>query len=144
MGRFIEMIDGRNQAVVKYFNVGASQTIKEGDALQIDAATGKVVAAVGGSTTLIGVANKDITTGGTVSAKDNIGVTLFKNSVFRFPFTGTTKTTLEEADLYTKKFDLGGKNSINLDDTTGGMCQVIAYDNTNKTADVVISAGLVF
>ncbi len=144
MARFIEMIDGRNQAVVKYFNVGANQTIKEGDALQIDSATGKVVVAVGGSTTLIGVANKDITTGASPTTKDNIGVTLFKNSVFRFPFTGTTKTTLAEADLYTKKFDLGDKNSINLDDTTGGMCQVIAYDNTKKTADVVISTGLVF
>lgn len=144
MARFIEMIDGRNQAVVKYFNVGANQTIKEGDALQIDAATGKVVAAVAASTTLIGTANKDITTGGTVTAKDNIGVTLFKNSVFRFPYSGTTKTTLAETDLYTVKFDLANKNSINLDDTTGGMCQVIAYDNAKKTADVVISTGLVF
>lgn len=144
MARFIEMIDGRNQAVVKYFNVGASQTIKEGDALQIDAATGKVVVAVAASTTLIGVANKDITTGSTVTSKDNIGVTLFKNSVFRFPYSGTTKTTLAETDLYTVKFDLANKNSINLDDTTGGMCQVIAYDNAKKTADVVISTGLVF
>lgn len=144
MARFIEMIDGRNQAVVKYFNVGANQTIKEGDALQIDAATGKVVVAVAASTTLIGTANKDITTGATVTAKDNIGVTLFKNSVFRFSYVGTTKTTLDEVDLYTKKFDLSDKRTINLDDTTGGMCQVIAYDNTNKTADVVISTGLVF
>jgi len=144
MARFIETIDGRNQAVVKNFNVGASQTIKEGDALQVNAATGKVVVATAASTTLIGVANRDITTGATVTAKDNIGVTLFKNSVFRFPFTGTTKTSLAETDLYTVKFDLGSKNSINLDDTTDGMCQVIAYDNAKKTADVVISTGLVF
>ncbi|MNH83817.1 hypothetical protein D3C73_362210 [compost metagenome] len=144
MARFIEMIDGRNQAVVKYFNVGASQTIKAGDAVQIDGTTGKLIAAVAGSTTLIGVANRDITTGGTVTSKDNIGVTLFKNSVFRFGYTGTTKTSLSEADLYTVKFDLGNKTTINLDDTTGGMCQVIAYDNTKKTADVVISTGLVF
>lgn len=144
MARFIEMIDGRNQAVVKYFNVGSSQTIKAGDALQIDPTSRKVVAAVAGSTTLIGTANKDITTGGTVTNKDNIGVTLFKNSVFRFPYVGTTKTTLAEADLYNTKFDLNDSKSINLDDTTGGMCQVIAYDNTKKTADVVISTGLVF
>lgn len=145
MARYIETIDGRNQAVVKNFNVDASQTIKEGDLVQVNATTGKIVVAAAASTTLLGIANKDITTGASVTAKDNIGVTLLKNSVIRIPFTGTTKTTLAEADLYTVKFDLGGKNSINLDDTTGGMAQVIAYDNTKKTADVVIAAAaLVF
>lgn len=139
MARFIEMIDGRNQAVVKNFNVGASQTINEGDIVQIDATTRKLVVGVAASTTLVGIANRSITTGASPTAKDNIGVTLFKNAVVRVPYVGTTKTTLAETDLYTTKFDLNDKTSINLDDTTGGMCQVIAYNNTAKTADVVIS-----
>lgn len=139
MARFIETIDGRNQAVVKNFNVGASQTINEGDLVQIDATSRKIVAAVAASTTLVGIANRSITTGASVTSKDNIGVTLLKSVVVRVSYVGTTKTTLAETDLYTTKFDLNDKNSINLDDTTGGMCQVIAYDNTQKTADVVIS-----
>lgn len=140
MARFIETIDGRNQAVVKNFNVGASQTINEGDLVQIDSTTRKLVVAVAASTTIVGIANRSITTGSTVTAKDNIGVTLLKNAVIRIPYVGTTKSTLAETDLYTTKFDLSDKTSINLDDTTGGMCQVLAYDNTKKTADVVISA----
>lgn len=139
MARFIEMIDGRNQAVVKYFNVGASQTINEGDLVQIDATSRKIVAGVAASTTLVGIANRSITTGASPTAKDNIGVTLLKNAVVRLSYVGTTKTTLAEADLYSTKFDLSDKVSINLDDTTGGMCQVLAYDNTKKTADVLVT-----
>lgn len=140
MARFIEMIDGRNQAVVKYFNVGANQNIKEGDAVQIDSATGKLVAAVAASTSLVGVANRSITTGGTVSAKDNIGVTLFKNSAFRFAYTGADPT---EVDLYTAKVDLDDVLTIDMDATTGNFV-VIAYDTKNKTVDVVATSGLIY
>lgn len=142
MARFIEMIDGRNQAVIKNFNVDANQTIVEGDPVEINGTTGKLRAAATGSTTLVGTANRNITTTGTVTARNNIGATLFKNSVFRFPYVGTTKTSLTEADLYTKKFDLSNK-SINLDTATGGQFIVIAYDNTAKTVDVVATSGLI-
>ncbi|MNT26768.1 hypothetical protein D3C72_1623620 [compost metagenome] len=140
MARYVETIDGRNQAVTKFINIDANQTIKTGDLIQINGATGKGVVAVAASTTLIGIAQKDITTGATVTSKDNIPVTLLKSAVVRIDYTGTTKSSLAETDLYTVKFDLGSKNTVNLDDTTGGMCQVIAYDNTKKTADVVFTA----
>lgn len=142
MARFIEMIDGRNQAVVKNFNVDANQTILEGDPVEINATTGKLRAATTASTTLVGAANRAVTTGATVTAANNIGVTFFKNSVHRFPYIGTTKTSLTEADLYTKKFDLSNK-AINLDTATGGQFVAIAYNNTNKTVDVVATSGLI-
>lgn len=143
MARFIEQVDGRNQAVVINFNVDANQTISEGDPVEVNATTGKIRAASTGSTTLVGAANRAITTGATVTAANNIGVTLFKNAVHRFPYVGTTKTSLTEADLYTKKFDLSSK-SINLDTATGGQFIVKAYNNTNKTVDVVATSGLIF
>jgi len=74
-----------------------------------------------------------------VAGVDWIPVTLARDAVIRINFAGTTKTTLAQADLYKTKFDLSDQVTINLDDTTGGMCMVIGYDNTKQTADVVIS-----
>lgn len=143
--RYIKHIDGRNQPVVEYFNVAASQTINAGDLVQVNATSRKIEAAVAASTTLIGVAHKSITTGASVTSSDNIPVVLLKNAVFRTTYVGTTKTTLVETDLYTTKFDLSDKTAINLDDTLGGMASVLNYDNTKKTADVVFAtANLAF
>lgn len=140
MARYVRHIDGRNEPVIEYVNIAANQTIKVGDLIQINATSKKGEAAVAASTTLVGIAQKDITTGASVGAADRIPVTLLKNAVIRIDYIGTTKTTLAETDLYLTKFDLNDKKSVNLDDVTGGMVQVLEYNNTAKRLDCVFSA----
>jgi hypothetical protein len=133
------LFTGNNNPDVDYFNVAASQTIVTGDFVQINATTGLLEAAVAASTTIIGIANADITTGGSVTAADNIPVVLAKNAVIRMNFTDAgTKKTFLQADLYTKAYDLSNKTTVNPDDTTGGMMQIVAFDNTKLTVDVVV------
>ena len=43
---------------------------------------------------------------------------------------GTGKTSLTDADI-SKTFDFYGYNSIDLDDTTGGVAMCVDYDNDN-------------
>lgn len=139
MPRYVRNIDGHNQPVTISVNIDINQTIVIGDLILIDATTRKGQVGVAASATLIGIANAAITTGGTVTTADNIPVILLDSAIFRIDYIGTTKTSLVEADLYSTLFDLANKTSIDLDDTTGGMCRVVGYDNTNKTADVVFA-----
>lgn len=132
---------GNNNPDVEYFNVAASQTIAVGDLVQINSTTGLLEVAVAASTTIVGLSNEAITTGATVAATDNIPVVLAKNAIIRINFTTAgTKKTLLQADLFSKSFDLSNKTTINPDDVTGGMCQVVGFNNANATADVVILA----
>jgi hypothetical protein len=55
-------------------------------------------------------------------------------------YTGSSKTSLADTDLVTTLFDIDNGTTIDLDDTTGGMCSVVAYDNDNDTADVIFAA----
>lgn len=138
MARFLKSAYmGENEPTTVYVNIGANQTVAIGDLIQIDATTRKGVVGVAASTTLIGIAEKAITTGATVTSADNIPATLIRDAVFRIDYVGATKTTLAETDLYSTSFDLSDKKTMNLDDTTGGMLKVLAFDNTKKTADVV-------
>ncbi len=119
--------------------VADSQTIVAGDLVQINGTSRKVEAAVAASTTIIGIANKSITTT-TATAADIISVTLARGQVVRLAYaTGGTKTSFAQTDLYTTAFDLSNKTTVNPDDTTGGMCMIQAYDNTNHTVDVIIA-----
>lgn len=120
--------------------VADNQTINVGDLLQINTSTRKVEVAVAASTSLLGIANKAITTT-TATAADVVDVTLIRHQVVRLPFaTGGTKTTFTQADLYLTAFDLSNKTTLNPDDTTGGMCYVQAYNNTQATVDVIFAA----
>lgn len=117
--------------------VADSQTIVAGDLVQINGTSHKVEAAAAASTTIIGIANGDITTT-TATASDTLSVTLVRNQVVRIAYTtGGTKTSFSQTDLYTTAFDLSDKTTVNPDDTTGGMCYVQAYDNTQHTVDVI-------
>jgi hypothetical protein len=142
MARFIRSIIGYNDPVLIPWRVAINQTIKAGDLVQINATSRWLEAAVAASTTLVGIAQQSITTGGTVTVKDTITVLPLTDVVIRIPYVGTTKTSLADTDLVTTLFDLSapgaGETTINLDDTTGGMCSVVDYDNTKKFADVII------
>lgn len=138
MAEMLKGYSAQSQVNAIKVNVAASQTIKQGDLVQINATSRKAEAAVAASATLLGIAEHDITTTGTVTDADNLLVTPLRDRVIRIAYVGTTKTTLVETDLYATKFDLSDKKTLNLDDTTGGMLLVLAYNNTKKTADVVV------
>jgi hypothetical protein len=46
-------------------------------------------------------------------------------------YTGSSKTSLTDADLQ-KVFDISSDVLVNLDDTTGGCCRCVGYDNANS------------
>lgn len=130
-----------NVPTVVHLKVGANQTIKIGDLVQIDGTSRKLVAAVAASTTIAGIAQEDIVTSGTVDDTHEIPIVLVRNQVVRVPFsTAGTKKTFADTDKYTTAYDLGNKNSVNPDDTTGGMCFVQDYNNNDATVDVIFSA----
>ncbi|WP_199614648.1 hypothetical protein [Paenibacillus alkalitolerans] len=137
MARYIKSLSGYNQPITMKVLVAASQTIEEGDLLQV--ASGRASTAVAASTTIIGIALEAVTTGASVDDDDTVLVQLIADAVIRIDYTGTTKTSLANADLYGTAFDLSDEKTINLDDTTGGMCFVVGFDNTEDTADVVIN-----
>lgn len=140
MSRYIRSISGYNDPVNVNWRVDVSQTIAEGDIVQIDATSRYLEAAAPASTTLVGIAMQSITTGATVTADDSIDVIPLTGIVVRMAYTGVTKTSLADTDLLTTLFDIDNGKTIDLDDTTGGMCSVVDYDNTNDTADVIFAA----
>lgn len=140
MARYLKSISGYNDPVDVEWRVAASQTINVGDLVQLNTTSRMLEVAVAASTTLAGIAQESIVTGATVTSGDKINITPLTGLVARIAFVGTTKTTLATTDMATTLFDLSSKVAMNLDDVTGGMCSVVGYNNTNKTADVVFAA----
>lgn len=144
MFEFQKMIDGKSNPTIMDWPVAANQTITRGALLQLTGGLAAVASA--GSTSILGVAQAPKTTGASVTNADTVPVLIARNAVFKVGYTGSTKTSLSSADNGTA-FDINADaKSINLDDTTGGMCKLFAtFDNTAKTAHVVISsAALVY
>lgn len=139
MARFVKSIIGYNDPIAVEWRVKASVTINEGDLVELDGTTRYLQPAVAASTNLVGIAQQTITTGASVTPDDKISVLPLTDVVIRIEYAGTTKTSLADTDLVTTLFDLTDASTMNLDDTTGGMCSVVAYDNTRKTADVIIA-----
>ena len=142
MARFIRSIIGYNDPIAVSWRVAINQTIKSGDLVEINGTSRWLQAASAASTTLVGIAQQSITTGGTVTVDDAITILPLTDVVIRLPYVGTTKTSLADTDLVTTLFDLSapgaGETTMNLDDTTGGVCSVVGYNNTKKYADVII------
>lgn len=138
MARFLKsLLTGGNTPVTEWINIDVSQTIEVGDLIQIDSTSRLGEVATAASTTLFGIAEKAITTGASVVAGvDRIPVTLLKGALIRID---TTDGDLAVAGMYTTLYDLGTKKTLKVDDTTNGMLQVFAYDNTANTADVVVA-----
>lgn len=139
MSRYIRSISGYNDPVNVNWRVDVSQTIAEGDIVQIDATSRYLEAAEPASTTLVGIAMQSITTGVSVTEADSIDVIPLTGIVVRMAYTGSSKTSIVDTDLLTTLFDIDNGTTIDLDDTTGGMCSVVDYDNTNDTADVIFA-----
>ena|SRR3990167_1581998 len=139
MARYIRTISGYNEPVNVRWRVDVSQTITEGDLVQIDATSRWLEAAAPASTTLVGIAMQSITTGVSVTVADSIDVLPLTGVVIRLDYVGSSKTSIVDTDLLTTLFDIDNGTEMDLDDTTDGMCSVVDYDNTNDTADVIIA-----
>jgi len=139
MARYIRTISGYNEPVNVKWRVDVSQTITEGDLVQIDGTSRWLEAAAPASTTLVGIAQQSITTGASVTVADSIDVLPLTGVVIRLDYVGSSKTSIVDTDLLTTLFDIDNGTEMDLDDTTGGMCSVVDYDNTNDTADVIIA-----
>jgi hypothetical protein len=141
MARFLRSVPGYNEPIAVKWRVAPSQTIKAGDLVQIDATTRYLQSAVAASTTLVGIATTDYTTGTTVTANDAINITPLAGIVVRMAFdTSGAKKTFADTDLSTTKFALKDTKTLDPNTTTGGMCQVVGYNNTRTTVDVIIAA----
>lgn len=132
------------QPMVEKVHIGASQTIKAG--MLLDVSSGLGVKAAATATAILGIALADITTGLSVGDDDQIPVLMLNTkSVIRAKYTGSSKTSLTAADKFGTAYDLAvdgttGAQTVNLDDTTGGLFLVVGYNNDNNTVDVVIKA----
>lgn len=141
-------LSGEVEPVVTRWPVGANQTIARG--MLLDVSGGKAVKASNGSVAVLGVAASDKTSGANPTDADTVEVLIpTPTAVFEVDYTGTNKTSLSSADL-TTAFDIVGTGAdqalkINLDDTIGGMCRVVSFDNNRATAHIVFKrSALVF
>lgn len=117
--------------------VGLNQTITAGDVLAVSGGYAVVAAAGAAAGTILGVAEEAVTS--TTAGVKDVRVNVSPYGVFEVNYTGATKTFLADTDLYDTAFDLNATaDGINLDDTLGGFCRVIGYDNIKKTAHVII------
>lgn len=144
MARFIRSIIGYNDPIAVPWRVAASQTITAGDLVELDATSRYLKSAIAASTTLAGVAQSSITTGATVTVADTISVLPLTEVVVRLDVDQSgAKKTFADTDLALTKYALKTPTSIDPNVTAGGMCQVVDYDNTKKTVDVVFAAAAI-
>lgn len=131
---------GNNNPDIEYFDVDASQNIITGNFVVV--AAGLAQNAVAATTNeIVGLANGGYQNGATATTGKPLPAVLAKNSVIRMNFTDAgTKKTFTRADLYGATYGLSDAVTLNPDDTTGGFLQVVDFDNTNKTVDVVVAA----
>ena len=136
-----------SQPTVEKVHVAANQTIVVGNLLVVSSGLAAKAAAAPASNTVLGVALADITTGATVGDDDVIPILILTQyAVLRATYLPGTKTSLTAADKFGTMYDIDvdgttGKQTVKLDDTTGGFLKVIGYDNDNKTVDVIVAAG---
>lgn len=104
-----------------------------GDLAALDTGTAVKAAEGASAATILGIFLE------TVDAGDMayIAVPDDRNALIRSAYTGSSKTSLADSDIGTV-FDLSDENTVNLDDTTGGLAVCQGYDNDNDTIDFVI------
>ena len=95
--------------------------------------------AVSASRSIVCIALEGICTT-TASAADVIPVALVRGQVVRVDvYQGGGKDTFDQADFYLTAYDLEDEVSVDPNDTTNGMCYVVANDQTANTADVIFA-----
>lgn len=133
-----------SQPMVEKVHVAANQTIKAGMLLVVASGLAAKAAAGAAAGTVLGIALADITTGAAVDDDDQIPVLILNSkSVIRCKYTGSQKTSLAAANKFGTAYDIAvngttGAQTLNIDDTNDGFLKVVGYNNTAKTADVVV------
>lgn len=125
---YLKSLDN-SQPMVVDLKIAASQTIVAGDLLVI--ASGKGTKAGAAATAVFGIAQADITTGGSVTDANSIPVLVInEKSVLKFTYTGTAATS---ANLWGTAYDINSSQVIDMADTTGGFLILVNLPNTTKT-----------
>lgn len=134
--KYLYSLDNTQPMTVK---IVTNAAVVEGDILAITSGlVGPITAADEG---IIGLAMGDAASGAECAV-----LLLSPMSVVRVPFAGSTKKTLTAADRFGTLFDWNATTKkMNLDDDTGGMFSVVAYNNVDPTggtgyADVCVSS----
>lgn len=112
--------DGQPSTVIKG-TVGSGGVVK-GDMCVLSSNTFVKAAAAATVLTVVAVALE--TAAATAVAKFE----LVGNRIVSAKYTGSSKTSLTDADI-SKVFDFSDSQTVNLDDTTGGSCFCVDYDN---------------
>lgn len=132
MFEYLRNVEGNSNPVmmfVKATGTAADQPVA-GDAVAL--AAGLAVKADAADTAILGIAKEGVNDDGEVL------VIVDPRATYRVAFTGTTKTTLAQADMFAL-FDLSDEVTIDLDASTTDVFQILGYDNTAETAVVKIN-----
>lgn len=113
--------DGKPSAVIKG-TVGTNGVVK-GDLCVLSSNTFVKAAAAPSDGTIVAIALE--TASATTVAKFELATSA---RIITAKYTGSSKTSLTDADI-SKIFDLTDSQTVNLDDTTGGCCFCVDYDN---------------
>ncbi len=142
--QFAKRDTGTGVPPVSRIRVNDSQTIVAGDLLIISAKKASKAGAAAAIDTILGVAAEAITT---TTATDASIISYYPaqaDMVWRAQYLTTgTKTSFTDADLNTV-YDIDANTKINPDDTTGGFCELVGYNNTDKVAFVRIIAAQLY
>lgn len=130
---------GNNNPSIEDFDVAASQTIVTGNFVAV--AAGVISNAAAANTSgIVGLAIFDLTNGAAATTTTDYPVAIARNAVIRMNFDNSgAKKTFTKADLFTS-YVLKTATSLDPNTTTNGFLQVVGYDNTNLTVDVVVKA----
>ncbi len=111
--------------ILKDVPVNINQTIVKGSLVVKTTGKASVIGDAPSAGTVWGVAYQAITTGGTVTAADVIKIDVNPMSVYEMPHNTTgSKTTLTASDIGSV-FDCLNAYSADLDDTTGGVLELM-------------------
>jgi len=138
MFRFAYREGGDCVAPVKEYPAAASKTFTKGETVNLE--SGLLDNGAPADSAFVGVVNETISSA--TSEGDPVEVVLaLEDVVFKVDYTGTSKTSLTNADIGTA-FDLDASDGkkINLDDTTGGAWVVVGFDNDEGVAYVKLDA----
>lgn len=133
MVKYLKSLDNSQPMTVK---IVTNAAVVDGDLLAIT--LGLVGPATAADAAIIGIAMGDAESGAEASV-----LLINPMSVLRVNWKSSvpTKLTLVAADKFGTAFDwIAADKQMDLDDVTGGIFKVVGYDNTAKTADVVVDA----
>ena len=121
--------DGKKSTIIKG-TVGVGDVAK-GDLCMMSSNT--FIKATDGASalTIVAIATKDAV------ATETGSFELVGDRIITSKYTGSSKTSLTDADI-SKIFDITNSQLVNLDDTSGGCCFCVDYDNDLDLIDFIV------